>query len=340
MKISNPFGLKGYLEVEGSYKVGSKSGKLSPTSSGNADVSVPIPWKPNEPFEIQLSMQVEYELLKIGGVDFWDIHMAYTGSGEFGAMAKWRANLTEDGLELQPMGSGPSGSSKSKNDIVVAIGGALTSQSFAKEKKPFTKFEAILLAGLESQGIGVGWGPVSTTLGGGAHLGSTYPMAFKIEFAVEKAPVKEEKKAAKPPVVKVLTFNVGPYEHSKTKTDAIKQSSISGYYTWADFRNAITKLPQATLDEWEKKDPQILGGKTIRITGYADTTGPMSENDIKFAKGRAEDVKKWIQTWTGVSDSFFNVKSAGEGKGGTDKKVDEKKLAKNRYVEVELSYLQ
>jgi hypothetical protein len=47
-----------------------------------------------------------------------------------------------------------------------------------------------------------------------------------------------------------------------------------------------------------------------------------------------------LRTWTGASDSFFNVKSAGEGKGGTDKKVDEKKLAQNRYVEVELSYLQ
>lgn len=66
----------------------------------------------------------------------------------------------------------------------------------------------------------------------------------------------------------------------------------------------------------------------------------MSENDIKYGKGRAEDVKNWIQTWTGASDGFFNVKSAGEGKGGTDKKVDEKKLAQNRYVEVELSYLQ
>jgi hypothetical protein len=96
MKISDPFGLKGYLEVEGSYKVGSKSGTLSPNSSGKADVSVPIPWRPSEPFEIQLSMQVEYELLKMSGVDFWDIHMACSGSGEFGAVAKWRANLTED----------------------------------------------------------------------------------------------------------------------------------------------------------------------------------------------------------------------------------------------------
>lgn len=229
MKISkDPFGLKGYLEVEDFYRVGSKSSKLSPNSSGKAEISVPVAWKPNEPFEIQLSMEVEYELLKVGGVDFWDIQMAYFGTGEFGAMAKWRANLTEDGLELQAIGSGPSGSPKSKDDIAVAIGGALISQSFAKERGPFAKFEVILLAG------------------------------------------------TMPPVVKVLKFTAGPYDHSKTKTDAIKKSSISGYYTWANFRDAITKLPQATLDDWGKKDPQILGGKTIKNTGYADTTSPMS----------------------------------------------------------------
>ena len=65
----------------------------------------------------------------------------------------------------------------------------------------------------------------------------------------------------------------------------------------------------------------------------------MSENDLKFGKGRANDVKDYISAWTGASDSWFSVKSAGEGKGGTDKKADEKKLAQNRYVEVELSYI-
>jgi hypothetical protein len=66
----------------------------------------------------------------------------------------------------------------------------------------------------------------------------------------------------------------------------------------------------------------------------------MSENDLKYGQGRAKDVKENIRAWTGASENWFLVKSAGEGKGGTDKKADEKKLAQNRYVEVELSYIQ
>ena len=337
MKINDAFGLKGSLELGGACKINGVPGGLTPNGSGKAAIKFPIPRKlAGKAFEIVMLLEVEYELLKLGSMDFFD-SMVHQGKGKFGVVAKWRAMLGDDGLEISAIGSAPAGSSKSEGNISVGVGGALLAQSLIKERSPFVTFEMVLLAGLESQGVGVGYGPVSTTLGGGNHLGKTYPVELTIVFDVEPLPAP---KPVTTPIVKVLKFKVGPFEHAKMKSEAVKSSSLSGYYSWADFRNAITKLPQATFDEWESKDPKILGGKTIKITGYADTTGPMSENDMRYAKGRADDVKKWIQTWTGAGDNFFVVKSAGEGKGGTDKKADEKKLAQNRYVEVELSYLQ
>jgi len=334
MKITDPFKMQGHVKVEGEYQVGKKTGKLSPNSMGLANVRVPVAWNPDAPFEIKLELSVQYELVT-GAQDFLDT-MFHVGSGEFGAVAKWRGNLTEDGLELQSAGSGPNGSAKSKDDIAVTVTGALLSQSFPKEKTPFVKWEMFLLGGLKSTGIGVGYGPVSTSVGGSTSAGKTQAITILMNFDVEKAPAKPEKK---PPSIKVLKFKVGPYEHGKIKTAEIKKSSLSGYYSWAEFKAAITKLPQATLDEWSHA-PEILPAHTIKIIGYTDTTGPMSENDLKFGKGRANDVKDYISAWTGASDSWFSVKSAGEGKGGTDKKADEKKLAQNRYVEVELSYIQ
>ncbi len=334
MKISNPFDCKGSIEIDGEYKAGTKSGNLSPNGSGKAEVTVPVPWKPDTSFDVSIVLNFEYKFLNL---NFWlNILPPPSGFGQFAVMAKWRATLSEDGLELQALGSArPTGSVKSDGDIVVAVDSAQLSQSTTKAKRSYVNFEVSLLAGYASKGVQVGYKGVSTTVGGDSRTGGAMALSLIINFDVEKPP------APKRPVVKVLKFKVGPYEHSNIKTADIKKSTISEYYTWSDFRTTILKLPQATLDEWDSKDPQILGGKTIKITGYADTTGPMSENDSKYGKGRAEDVKKWIQTWTGASDSFFLVKSMGEGKsGGTDKKADEKKLAKNRYVDVELSYIE
>jgi OmpA family protein len=335
MKITDPFDMEGYLKVEGNYRVGKQTGKLSPNSMGLAYVQVPVAWKPDAPFEIELEMKVEYEL-SAKAQDFWDT-MVHLGSGEFGALASWRASQTEDGLELKSSGSLAQSSPKSKGDIAVTAGGAFLSESFKKGETPFIQWKAFLVGGLKSRGIGFGYAGASTTVGGDTSAGKTQPITFRVSLDVEKPPAKPEKK---PPAIKVMKFKVGPYEHKKTQTDEIKRSSLSGYYTWAELKVLITKLPQATLDEWSAGKPKILGAKSIKITGYTDTTGPMSENDMKYGKGRADDVKNWIQTWTGVDNSFFLVKSAGEGKGGTDKKADEKKLAQNRYVDVELSYIQ
>lgn len=336
MKISNPFDFRGFLELDGEYTVGTKSGQFAPSSSGKAEATVPVPWKPDEPFDVMLTLNVKYKLLQAPTLDIVS-PMGHMGVGSFGVAAKWRATLSEDGLGLKGKSAIPWGNTKGDGEIAVAASNVQTSESAPKDKKPYVDFEVTIVAGLESQGIKVGFKGVSGTIGGGSKTGGATTILFTLKFEVEKAPPKP---AAKKPVVKVLKFKIGPYEHSKTKTEAIRKSSISDYYTWSDFRTAILKLPQATHDEWESKDPQVLGNRTIKITGYADTTGPMSENDLKYGKGRAEDAKKWIQTWTGASDNLFLVKSLGEGKGGTDKKADEKKLALNRYVEVELSYIQ
>jgi hypothetical protein len=336
MKLSKPFGMNGYLKIEAVQKVGAKSSALSPDSSGKAEVTVPVAWKPNAPFEIQVAVSVSYELFDVGAQDFFDTSF-HVGSGAFGAVAEWRANLSEDGLELQSAGSGPHGSTKSDGDITVAAASALISQSFAKEKRPFVKWKLILLAGRQSKGIGVGFGPVSADAGGSSSKGKTFLLELIVNFDVEESPPppKEEKKA-----IKVLKLKIGPYEHAKIKTDGVKKSSIPGYSTWAEFRSAIMKLPKATHEEWKSGDPQHLRPRTIKVTGFADTSGPMSENDKKYGMGRAKDVQEWIQLWTGAADTFFVVKSEGEGKGGTDKKADEKKMAQNRYVELELSYIE
>ena len=105
MKITDPFKMQGHVKVEGEYQVGKKTGKLSPNSMGLANVRVPVAWNPDAPFEIKLELSVQYELVT-GAQDFLDT-MFHVGSGEFGAVAKWRGNLTEDGLELQSAGSGP-----------------------------------------------------------------------------------------------------------------------------------------------------------------------------------------------------------------------------------------
>lgn len=331
MKISKPFGLDGDLEVVAFYIMKPEVRPLAVTSSGKGTATVPLARR-TDSFDVLLNVGISYDLRNFhGSKNFAPLAL---GDGSFEILAKWKANLSEDGLELQYSGDAPRGSFKSNGAIKVSMASAVASQSPTKAKKPFVNWEATLLAIQTDEGLGIGIGPVSADVFGGDSRGVALPLEFTLDFEVEKAP---EKKA---PTVKTLAFKIGPYDHGKTKTDGIKASSISDYYTWTKFKEAITKLPQATLDEWASGDPQFLRPKTIKLIGFADTTGPMSENDMKYAKGRADDVKKWIQAWTGASDSFFFVKSEGEGKGGTDKKPDEKKLARNRYVSVELSYIQ
>jgi hypothetical protein len=222
MKITDPFDMKGYLKVEGDYQVGKQTGKFSPTSIGLSYIRVPVAWKPDAPFEIKLEMRIEYELIA-KGQDFLD-SMFHVGSGQFAAVAKWRANLTEDGLELKSANSAPNGSAKSTGDIAVGVTGALLSESFPKKETPFVKWEVVLLGGLKSQGIGIGYGPVSTSVGGNTSAGKTQSLTFMVVFDVEKPPAQPEKKR---PSIKVLKFKIGPYEHAKTKTGDIKKSSVS-----------------------------------------------------------------------------------------------------------------
>src|SRR5689334_20658020 len=142
MKISDPFGFDGFVEVNGEYTVGKKTGRFS-SSSPDAEANVPIPWKPDEPFDVALTLSVEYKL-RGGATDVVDgvvSPMGHIGFGSFGMAAKWRANLSEDGLELKGRGAAPSGSSKGSGDIAVAASNARTSESSLKDKKPYVEFE-------------------------------------------------------------------------------------------------------------------------------------------------------------------------------------------------------
>lgn len=336
MKITDPFGMKGWLEASASYKVGAKTGALSPSSSGKAEATVKVPWKPNQSFGVWLVVSVKYELFAFGSQSITD-DLVHSGNGRFGAVAEWRVYLSENGVEMQPSGNGAHGGSPSKGDISVAATGGLVSNSFAKEKKHFVRWTVILYGGRQSKGLDIGYSGVGTSIGGDASTGNTQMLDLKLNLDVEEAPAPPE---VEKKTVKILKLKIGTYDHGKVKTEMITKST-PGFKTWKEFRDLIKdgKLLKATREEWGSSEPRFLKPRTIRIIGYADTTGPMSENDIKYGKGRAEDVKKWIKAWTGAADDFFFVKSEGEGSGATDKKSEEKKLALNRYVELQLSYL-
>jgi hypothetical protein len=338
MKISKPFGMLGELAMTATAKVGARTSNVAIDNSLKGELTVPVAWAVDAPFDIQLRVKFHYELMDVDSQGLLD-SLVHNGNGEFGAMAEWRANLSEDGLELQSSGAAPDGSSKSEGDIAVSAGSSLVSQSFAKEKKPFVKWKIIVGAGRVSQGIGVGYGPVSTSIGGGSSTTKARTVELTVYFDVEKPP-PQPKPVKKP--IKVRTFKIGPYDHSKTSTEGVKKKAFSDYLTHAEFKTLITKtLPQATRDEWERREQsEHLPYGTIKIVGYADTTGASSENDKKYAGKRATDVQEWIKRWTGASDQFFVTKSGGEGKEETDKRAEEKRLAKNRYVEVELKYVE
>ena len=333
--MANPFGLKGgSLDLDGVFSVGTKSGKLALKRGDDASVSVHLDWDTSTSFKVQLVIRVQYELIKEGGL----ITPFMFGKGTFAIFGKWRGNFTDDGLELTFIGSGPLGNSDGSGDVRVGAGAVMGSNSALKDKEPYLTLEAVLSAGTEDEGISVGFGPVSANVGGGKRSGSTESVSMTVKFLVKK-PVVTPPAPEKKPVAKKMSFKVGPYEHAKMETKKIAKSTISDYWTYSQLKSAMLGLSQATRDEYGDKNSKVFTGQPIKIIGYADTTGPMSENDTKYAKGRAVDVKELIQMWTGAPDSAFSVRSLGEGKGATDKKADESKLAKNRFVEVDLLYL-
>ena len=328
MKISNPFGLNGHLEVKAAYIVKPKVGAIAVTSAGKGTATVPIA-RTSEPFKVMINVQFAYDVY----VGKSKNPPLMVGEGNFEVLATWNANFDEDGLDLQHAGDPPRGSAKSEGPIKVSLAGAVPSQSPTKSKKPFVTWEATLVAVLTEEGVGIGIGPASVDVFGGDSRSEALPLEFTLHLDVEKAPEK------KTPSIKTMAFKIGPYPHRGTKTDSVKTSTFSDYWTWSKFREEINGLPTETKAEWTGSDPKFLRPRSIRIVGYTDTTGPMSENDSKYGMGRAEDAKRWIQRWTGAGSEFFVVRTEGEGKGGTDKKADEKKLARNRYVAVELSYI-
>ena len=97
MKISNPFGLKGYLEVKAAWIVKPKAGAVTLTSAASGSATVPIA-QTEDPFDLLLNVAVSYNFINAMSKDWNPLSF---GSGEFEHMARWKATLSEEGLELQ-----------------------------------------------------------------------------------------------------------------------------------------------------------------------------------------------------------------------------------------------
>lgn len=321
MKLTNPFDMAGYINIEASYTTGKASGGFSLGSTG-AEADINVDW--DSMTAVVILVKVDYQLFLMQG---GGLKLMQKGEGDFKFAAKWRADFTEDGLELAPDGAQPKllGKSETEGELAVSASPQI-GQSASRDKHPYVEMAVTFTAGSTDSGISIGLGPVSGSSSASSKAQSMQ-MALRINFNVKSRP------APAPPArvpVKQQTIVVGSFEFGFWELKKVK--ALGSMMDGRKLRDWYFRLPQVTRDKLSQGE--LPGGKKIVMTGYTDNVGEEHMN-LQLGRKRAIAVAKEFEDMIGVSwEKVISTPSRGEQDVLQENKNLEKKEPKHRRVEV------
>jgi outer membrane protein OmpA-like peptidoglycan-associated protein len=261
MKISNPFGLKGHLEINATWIVKPKSGAVALTSAIAGSAKVPIA-QTEDPFDLLLNVSVSYQFVNAMSKDWNPLTF---GSGEFEHMARWKATLSEDDLELQYVDAPLRGSYKSEGMVKVAMAGFSSTESAAKAKKKFVRLYAVIGALETDEGLTVGYGAVSADILGGDSRGKSIPLEIELDLDVEKAPAKPKVWPKIPRDILKTSAYFGTDSKKGRDSADLPPSSMRDLQDWVrgieKHEEVFTVLAQGLVEIWLEGNTSKSGSK-------------------------------------------------------------------------------